>query len=411
MTTAGACSGAPDRPVRRPLVLLLALLLLAVGSAAGCSAAGSGTGSNGADGQRPGARATEPYRVRPGAVLGTPVDDPETQAARNPVVARLLELVAHTPEGERIRIVTRSLSLHPVGDALVAAHRRGVEVQVIANRQASKDFRVVAKLREELGTDRSRRSFLFLSRGSQRGIQVRGDGKVHQKTWTFSRVGESRHVVMTGSANLSYYSTQQYSDMWVFVGRRDVWRAFDRDFREQTGELTRRGSGGFAPRLGRDRAWFFPGWDEASDPVAALLDDLPARGTVLRFAMYAWHGDRGRNLARIVAAKARAGARVQVISLHIGKDIVATLRAAGVEVHGARFANGNDVHSKLSLLAWTGPDGVRHRRVVTGSDNFGSDSLPRDELALSIDPGRGPSWGRYVRWYDAIIARATTEGH
>ncbi len=403
MTTASVCSGAPERPpVRRLTVLLLALLLLA-----GCSAAGSGEGG---DGARPEERATEPYAVRPGAVLGTPVEDTETQAAQHPVVARLLELVAHTPKGERIRIVTRSLSLHPVGDALVAAHRRGVDVQVIANHRASKDFRVVAKLRKELGTDRARSSFLFLSKGSPRGIRIGGDGKVHQKTWTFSRVGASRHVVMTGSANLSYYSTQQYSDMWVFVDRTDVWRAFDRDFREQVGTLKRRG-GGFAPRLGTDRAWFFPGWDEETDPVAALIDALPARGSVVRFAMYAWHGDRGRNLARIVAGKARAGARVQVISLHIGADIAATLRAAGVAVHGARFDNGNDVHSKLSLLAWTGPDGVRHRRVVTGSDNFGSDSLPRDELAIAIDADRGPSWQRYVRWYDAIIARAAAEGH
>lgn len=405
MTTADACSAAPDRPVRRLLALLVTLLL-----AAGCSVAGSSPGEHDAD------RATEPgyvagpYRVAPGAVLGTPVDDPETQAAEHPVVARLLELVAHTPRGERIRVVTRSFSLHPLADALVDAHRRGVDVQVIANWRVSKGFRAIARLTKELGTDRGEDSFVFLSKGSRRGVQIRGDGKVHQKTWTFTRVGDSRHVVITGSANLSYYSTQQYSDMWTFVDRTDVWRAFDRDFREQTGELTRRGQG-FAPRLGSDRAWFFPGWDERTDPVAALIDALPASGAVLRFAMYAWHGDRGRNLARIVAAKARGGARVQVISLHIGKDIVATLRAAGVEVHGAKFANGDDVHSKLSLLAWTGPDGVRHRRVVTGSDNFGSDSLPRDELAMAIDADRGPSWQRYVRWYDAIIARAEAEGH
>lgn len=401
MTTAGACSVAPDRAVRRLPVLLLALLLVA-----GCSAAGSDPPA----GEREDARAAAPYAVRPGAVLGTPVADPETQAAEHPVVARLLELVAHTPRGERIRVVTRSFSLHPLADALVDAHRRGVDVQVIANWRVSKDFRAIAKLTKELGTDRGEGSFVFLSKGSRRGVQIRGDGKVHQKTWTFTRVGDSRHVVMAGSANLSYYSTQQYSDMWTFVDRTDVWRAFDRDFREQTGELKRRGRG-FAPRLGSDRAWFFPGWDERTDPVAALLRGLPARGTVLRFAMYAWHSDRGRNLARIVADKARAGARVQVISLHIGKDIVAMLREAGVEVHGAKFANGNDVHSKLSLLAWTGPDGVRHRRVVTGSDNFGSDSLPRDELAMSIDADRGPSWRRYVRWYDALIARAAAEGH
>jgi len=347
-----------------------------------------------------------PYDVRPGVVLGTPVEDTETQAAQHQVVARLLELIAHTPKGERIRIITRSFSLHPVADALVDAHQRGVSVQIIANRFASKDFRAVAKMKDEVGTDRRQDSFIYLSSGSKRGPRT----GTHQKTWTFSRVGDSRHVVMVGSANLSYYSTQQYSDMYVFVDRTDVWRAFDRDFRDQVGIEKPRGPG-WAPVLGKDRAWFFPGWDEDTDPLQAILRELPARGTVLRFAMYAWHSERGRRLAEIVAEKARGGAKVQVISLNIGKEIVATLRAAGVEVHSARFRNGNDVHSKLSLLSWTGADGARHRRVITGSDNFGSDSLPRDELALEIDAGRGSSWRRYVRWYDAMIERAADEGH
>ena len=354
---------------------------------------------------RPAGSAPGRYDVRPGVVLGTPVDDTETQAAEHPVVARLLELITHTPKGERIRIITRSFSLHPVADALVEAHQRGVSVQVIANRFASKDFRAVAKMKDEVGTDRRGDSFIYLSSGSERGPRT----GTHQKTWTFSRVGDSRHVVMVGSANLSYYSTQQYSDMYVFVDRTDVWRAFDRDFRDQVGIEKPRGPG-YAPVLGTDRAWFFPGWDEETDPLQAVLRDLPARGTVLRFAMYAWHSERGRRLAEIVADKARNGARVQVISLNIGKEIVARLRAAGVEVHSARFRNGNDVHSKLSLLEWTATDGARHRRVITGSDNFGSDSLPRDELALEIDPDRG-SWRRYVRWYDAIIERAAGEGH
>lgn len=383
----------------RLLGLLLCWILVA-----GCSAAGTG------DGDRPDpdptAYADGPYDVRPGAVLGVPVADPETQAGEHPVVARLVELIEHTPPGERIRIITRSFSLHPVADALVRAHQRGVRVQIIANRGVSKGFRAVAKMKDEIGTDRREDSFIHLSTGSKRSEGT----AVHQKTWTFSRVGDSRHVVMVGSANLSYYSSTQYSDMYTFVGRRDVWSAFDRDFRDQVG-LGRQVGPGFHPPLGRDRVWFFPGWNEDTDPLQALLRDLPNRDLVLRFAMYAWHSERGRRLARIVADKARAGARVQVISLHIGRDIVDLLEDAGVEVHGAKFDNGNDVHSKLSLATWTDENGDRQRLIVTGSDNFGSDSLPRDEVAIAIDARRGPAWREYVRWYDAIIARADSEDH
>lgn len=383
---------------------LLGPLLLCLFLVSGCFVAESepGTGERSA---APG-YATGPYDVPPGAVLGTPVDDPDIQAAEHPVVARLLELVEHTPPGARIRIITRSFSLHPVADALVRAHQRGVRVQIIANRGVSKGFRAVAKMKEEIGTDRRQDSFIHLSRGSGRGPGT----AVHQKTWTFSRVGDSRQVVMVGSANLSYYSTTQYSDMYTFVGRRDVWRAFNRDFRDQVG-LAKPVGPGFDPLLGTDQVWFFPGWDEETDPLRALLEELPNRDLVLRFAMYAWHSERGNRLAQVVAEKARAGARVQVISLHIGQEIVRILEDAGVEVHGAKFDDGSDVHSKLSLLAWTDANGERQRRIVTGSDNFGSDSLPRDEVAIAVDAHRGSDWRAYTRWYDAMIARADREGH
>lgn len=390
----------------RLLGALLSLVLVA-----GCSAAGSDPG----DGARPGEDALGyvggPYDVRPGAVLGVPIKgDPDEHAAEHPVVARILELIAHTPKGARIRVITRSFSLHPIADALVQAHRRGVEVQVIANHRVSKGFRAVAKMKEELGTDRRKPSYIFLSKGSKRGVRIGGDGKVHQKVWTFTRVGDSRDVVLVGSANLSYYSTTQYSDMYAFVGRKDVRRAFDNDFGDQVG-LKKLVGPGYAPRLGKDQAWFFPGWDEDTDPLLALIRSVPVRETVLRFAMYAWHGERGYRIARAVADKARAGARVQVIGLHVGKDIARILREGGVELHGAKFDNGEDVHSKLSLLTWTDESGDRQRRIVTGSDNFGSDSLPRDEMAISINANRGPAWREYVRWYDAIIARADDEGH
>ncbi|WP_278259289.1 hypothetical protein [Nocardioides convexus] len=88
MTTAGACSDAPDRSVRRLLALVLTAVLTTV-LVAGCSSGASAPGRGGQAAERgyvPG-----PYRVAPGVVLGTPVDDPETQAAQHPVVARLLE--------------------------------------------------------------------------------------------------------------------------------------------------------------------------------------------------------------------------------------------------------------------------------------------------------------------------------
>lgn len=349
------------------------------------------------DSQGPGRTPTDPgerYVVREGVVLGVPARRQEARSHR--VIDRLVEHVEHTPPGARIRILARSFAVQAVAGALLDAHERGVHVQVVANGKASRQFKAVQRMLPVLGTDRRRQSWLHLS--------PRSRPTAHQKIWTFSRTGDSRRVVMVGSANISYKSLGQYSDMYTFVDRADVWRTMDRVFRDRAGlapDTTRR----LHVRWGRDQAWFFPGWSLGSDPALRHLATLPARDLELRFAMYAWYGRRGDRIARVVAGKARRGADVTVVATTLGPRSRRILEAAGVRVLDGRLGNGRDVHAKLTLATWTDGDGTRRRLVMTGSDNFGLPSLRRAEALVAIDAARGSAWRDYVRWYDGLVAR------
>lgn len=397
--TASSAPGVEEavRRVRLPLVGLLTALLLVAGCSADPEAEpgrpGTPPTTTGTTTAPPPA-AGDGFRVRTGPVLGRPArrDRPEANA----VVARLLELVAHTPRGERIRIVGRSFSLQPVASALIDAHERGVHVQVVVNGKASRGFRAAARMRDALGTDRRSGSFFLLS--------PRTRPTVHQKIWTFSRTGASRRVALVGSTNLSYTSVQQFSDMYAFVGRADLWRVLERNFRDRAG-LAPGAARRLHIRLGSDRLWLYPGWRVTTDPVQRLLTRLPARGLHLRVVTYAWFGQRGDRIARIVVAKARRGARVEVVGDTVGGTVRRILSEGGIPVLPGQFRNGDDVHSKLILASWTDASGRPRRTILTGSDNHAEQSLRKAELLIAIAATRS-DWRSYGRWYADLVARA-----
>lgn len=317
---------------------------------------------------------------------------------RNPTFRMLRRLIRATPADELIRIVGNSFSFVPVAEDLVAAHRRGVEVQVIVDERASGEWKAPALLREELGTDAASPSFLQLLPGG-----------VHQKVWSFTRTGSSRDVVLVGSMNLTYQSARQYTDVYSYVGRRDVRRLFDRRFTQLVRRLPDVPPMRSA-RVGSDRVWFYPGYTQATDPVRTALRAVRPAGARIRVAMYAWLDGRGIGLAQLLAAKDAAGADVEVVlGRSVGPRVRAVLGRSGIEVHEGVFADGDDLHHKLTVVSHRGADGRRRGFVLTGSDNYTSKSLDRPEVLLRLNSGRDAVFRRYGRWMDALLARAARE--
>jgi hypothetical protein len=337
-----------------------------------------------------------PYTALSGPIFATPDKHP----ADNTAVQALVENIRHTPRGATIRIVAYSFALFEVADPLIAADRRGVHVQVIVDGRHSHEFEATKALERALGTDRHRDSFIVLTDRSARGTVSHS----HQKSWSFSRTGRSRHVVMVGATNLSVLgTTDQYSDMYAFVDRPDVWRAFSTIFRAQARDRPVPDPAVTA-RLGRDTAYFDPGFSMTHDPIADAISGLPADpSTHIRIVMYAWHPPRGQHLVDLLLAKLRGGASVDIVRGPFVHQPLDALVAAGAKVHRGVFADGEHVHDKLMIVEDV-RDGRTEHFVTTGSDNWGNVSFLRDDVDVKIGLD-DREYQAYVDFFDRLVHR------
>lgn len=334
---------------------------------------------------------TADYRAPAGLLLAAPAA--EGEEAENRTLRVLQDLIAHTPAGERIRIVGNSFSYVPVAESLVVAHERGVRVQVLLYDVPNRGWKAPDVLREGLGEDLDASSWIRLAPGG-----------LHEKVWSFTRTGRSRDVTLTGSMNLTYHSAGQYTDTWSWVDRPDVRRALDRRFEELVRTLPSPPPAG-PLALGRERVWFHPGHDNATDPVRAQLAAVPPDGARIRVAMYAWLDERGLDLARLLVEKDQQGADVEVVlGRSTGPVVRAVLADSGVEVSPGVFEDGEDIHHKLTVVSAPGRE---HDFALTGSDNFTQASLDRPELLLRLDRPRALE--QYDRWIDRLVARGERE--
>jgi len=97
-----------------------------------------------------------------------------------------------------------------------------------------------------------------------------------------------------------------------------------------------------------------------------------------------------------------------VLGRSVGKQIRAVLAGSGVEVHEGVFADGEDLHHKLTVVSHPAAGGGQRRFALTGSDNWTMRSLDRPEVLLRIVPD-GQTLARYQRWLDDLVARGARE--
>jgi phosphatidylserine/phosphatidylglycerophosphate/cardiolipin synthase-like enzyme len=340
------------------------------------------------------------YTAEPGPIFAEPASRPPDNLA----VRALIENIRHTPRGATIRIVAYSFSVVDVSAALIAADRRGVHVQVIVDGRHSHVFEATQALESALGRDRHHGSFIVLTDHSARGTVSHS----HQKSWSFSQTGASHHVVMVGATNLSVFgTTDQYSDMYSFVGRPDVWRAFSTIFTAQARDQPVPDPA-VTDRLGRDTAYFFPGFSMTHDPIATTIAALPAdTSTHIRIVMYAWHPPRGQQIVDLLLQKLNGGACVEIVRGPFVRQPLGALVAAGAKVHRGVFTNGQHVHDKLMIVRDTRA-GHTQRFVTTGSDNWGNVSFLRDDVDVKIGLGRR-EFHDYVAFFDQLVHRGASE--
>jgi phosphatidylserine/phosphatidylglycerophosphate/cardiolipin synthase-like enzyme len=380
----------------RRLGAALALVLLIAGTAGATSSDAAG------------------WQPAPGAHFNNPWG---AKSAKARLVRVFVDAVAHAHPGTTIRIAAYSNDRKDIADALIAAHRRGVHVQMLLNDNFTSQQ--TKRIQRRLGSDVSKPSFLRICVRSCRGKR----GNLHSKFYLFSHTGTARYTTMMGSANLTTNGVAiQWNDMYTVNDNLPMYDTYSSVFDQMKRDRPMAHPFRSPSVRGAFNMNFYPRYNTtaADDPIMKRLAKVRCHGasgatgigdrTLIRISMYGWNGTRGRYLADKVANLSHHGCDVRVIHSDGGGYVVRHLRANGVNVRTASYdRNGNgtvDLYTHEKYMILSGSFGGRAGwHVWTGSQNWSDIALNGDEVTMHI-PRRG-AFDDYRRNFDDIWTHHT----
>ena len=365
-------------------------------------------------------------------------NDPHRKAGHFRIERKIIETIRHTRRGAIIRIAVYSFDRMPVANALVAAHKRGVKIQMLLNDH--QDTRAMQVIRAEIGTNRAKKNFIYKCVASCRSTENEFNN-LHTKFYSFTRAGKSEDVMAIGSANMMLNAAlHQWNDLYFTSGDHDLFRQFvslfnnmkkDWDVRRPPRFFCGTPTGAACDdAVDKMTVWALP---KLSGPKNDLVLDMLGRiqcltpdgaGGVVRtrlaLSMHTMRGRRGDYLAAAIRNKFAEGCAFRVSYGLIGyrtKQILGAptargripMRSTGMDYNTEdNFDLNNDgeddlildfySHQKYFVIQGTYA-GVRGTEMVlTGSSNWASLSTANDELWLTV---RGRRVARkYVRNFD-----------
>jgi hypothetical protein len=337
-----------------------------------------------------------------------------TQGYRVRSVAQCPRVRAQFPN--EIRIALYSFSDPRVADALIAAHRRCVSVQVLMNDHLSNGtVPAFGKLQRYLGTRMGSRSW---ARRCNNGCRGRG-GVLHSKIYLFSQAYYARKPVVVGSSNMTGKAANvQWNDLIVFKDRPVMYGQYFRLFNEMAQDRLANQpaqdlyDGGYLTMV-----WPQYGMTRSRDRVMRELNRINCRArttngagyrgrTTVTFNIHAWEGDRGMWIAGKIANLKNTGCDVRVLYGLMAPRIHRYLKSQGVRTRRTIFdRDGNgltEMYTHMKQVTISGVyDGNRSMYVTyTGSENFSHKTVVSDEIWMAI-PGGG-IWSRYQRHFNMI---------
>ncbi|HEY3549404.1 MAG TPA: phospholipase D-like domain-containing protein [Propionicimonas sp.] len=338
------------------------------------------------------------------------------------------------PAGATIHLVMYTFATEWAGQALLAAHRRGVNVRVIIDDH--ENYRWTKRLQAALGTNQHRRSYVVrchLACASDVTYPRRRSAGtirsyVHAKWLIIDRSGTDHDVVMIPSENLTPAAAEQSNDLMVLRGDHAVYSFLRARF-----DIMRKDAGTAYGTVtsGSVTMTMFPmplpkGYEvkpdeplpAAMDPYLDYLRDIQCGGdhsTTIRIAMYMWTYPR-LEVAKRFAELARAGCRVIAIGQPLSPEsdegwdpeITRTLLDAGIELH--QTGGGVYLHSKIVTLDGWNTSGARLHLAVTGSSNFLLQALVASDDLIVTDSDVAVV-GAYSAHVDQLIAQHSRPVH
>lgn len=418
------------------MAVVVSLGLVAPGQAVLTGSAAQANGSASAAGT---AAEAKPKPNNWEAFSGPFFNDPHLAKGHFQIERRVIKTINNTPKGSSIRIAIYSFDRLPVAHALVAAHRRGVQVQMLLNDHWETPAMKV--VRAEIGKNRSKGSFIYKCKQSCRGA-ANEFNNLHTKFYLFSQAGKSEDVVAVGSANMTRNAAiHQWNDLYFTSGDHEMFRQFVALFKDMANDYdTRQEPIAFcglptAPvcddAVDKHTAVAFPRVSRPKDDLVVYMlnriqcltpDPLTGKVTRTRLAlsMHTMRGNRGNYLAEAIRKKWAQGCDVRVTYGLIGyhtKGIIAAptargripLRSTGMDYNlDDNFDLNNDgvddlildyySHQKYFVIQGTYNGVPDTSMVLTGSVNWSSLSTANDEVWFTV---RGPVVAKkYLKNFD-----------
>jgi HKD family nuclease len=343
-----------------------------------------------------------------GAVFNNPYGSP---SQRFRIEHRLMQAIKNTPNWGHIRISIYSFDRVDVAKALVRAHKRGVQVQILLNdHQVTRAQRI---LHRALGRNRHARNFAYECKSSCRGRR----DNLHSKFYLFSRTGSATNVVMLGSVNFTMNAVKwQWNDLLTEKNRPGLFKDFVSLFNDMRHDYKRnqpyytfcgkpKGERCFA-----NRDWMFTrvfprSSSPTNDAVLNLLKPIQCvyktkqgkEHTHLRLSMHTMQGARGLYLARRMRQLWANGCDFKVIyglmGWNVKRELGAVTPRGRIPLRSAGFDYDDDgevnryTHQKYFTVSGMYAGKVTNL-TFTGSSNWTSRGTSGDEIIFDIH-GKG----------------------
>jgi phosphatidylserine/phosphatidylglycerophosphate/cardiolipin synthase-like enzyme len=256
-----------------------------------------------------------PYSPRNSVAFNLPNG---TRAQQYAIVTQIERSIDGSQKGSTIRIAHYSFDIPSTLNKLIAAHRRGVNVQMVIDRHEV--TAETKKLTTELGRNKTKLSFVATCK---RSCMSSKPSVMHAKFYLFSAVGTSKLVSMISSANLSNTNAAtSWNNNQTIVGDAKIYASLNKYFVDMLADRD-------TPRYfrttssGKYKLYLYP--RAAAPNYLAILDVLrhvkckgTAKGygsggrTVVRVAMYSWSYPR-RDIANRLWTLHNNGCKVDVI--------------------------------------------------------------------------------------------------
>jgi phosphatidylserine/phosphatidylglycerophosphate/cardiolipin synthase-like enzyme len=344
--------------------------------------------------QAPADARTGSYVPPPGPSFNNPLGSP---AQQRKLLQQVIRTVNSAPAGSTIRMAVFSFGDGQTADALIAAHRRGVDVKLVF--AGENVYPAMARLRDAIGTDTTKASFVVICQNSCRGEK----GQMHAKYFSFSRAGSARWITMVGSVNLTQYNAQdQWNDLYTRVDDRAYFRAYGRWFGQLKDDEPVVGAYVHKSTAAADIKMTPVDLTAESDPVVDALDRIRCQVTrgeldpdsrtpdeVVKTDLYvnnhAWNEERGKAIAWRVVRLRSEGCRVKVFyGTGMGAAVKSILENNGVRIRKGQH-QGIRTHQKVMVVDGAYGGDLDTMRAWTGSQNWSDKAANRDDLIVQIN--------------------------